>query len=120
MLLAILWLSAITVLLVIPGKAFPSENWMSLIQLDKWVHIILFAGLVTLWVKGIWKNYPSAFNYFRLSLAIAILSLLYGITMEIVQYYFVPNRSFELNDIFADLAGSLIGYLLIIGRYIKK
>ena len=120
MLLAILWLSAITVLLVIPGTAFPSENWMSAIQLDKWVHILLFAGLVTLWVKALWNNYPTSFNYSKLSLTVSILALIYGIIMEIVQYYFVANRSFELNDIFADLAGSLIGYLLIIGRYIKK
>ncbi len=120
LLLAIFWLTIITVLLVIPGSAFPSENWMSGIQLDKWVHIFLFALLVMLWVKGLWKNYPTSFNYARLSFWVATFAVIYGTCMEVVQYYFVPNRSFELNDIFADLIGSLIGYLIIMRGFIKK
>ena len=93
---------------------------MSKIQLDKWVHIFLFAILVTVWVKGLWKNYPTLFIYAKLSFWIAILAVIYGICMELVQHYFVLNRSFELNDILADLIGSLIGYLLVMKGYIKK
>ena len=120
LLLAILWFTAITVLLVIPGTAFPSENWMSKIQLDKWAHIILFTTLVVLWVKALWKMYQNNFSFVSLAAAVAIISLVYGIGMEIVQHFFVKNRSFELNDIFADLAGSFIGYLLVRGKYFKK
>jgi VanZ family protein len=32
--------------------------------------------------------------------------------MEFVQENFIPNRSFDVGDIIADLAGSLIGYLI--------
>jgi hypothetical protein len=32
--------------------------------------------------------------------------------MEFAQEYFVANRSFEMGDIAADAAGSLIGYFL--------
>ncbi len=39
--------------------------------------------------------------------------------MELVQKYFIPNRSFDLKDILADGLGCVIG-LLISGRYIKK
>lgn len=120
LLLAIFWLTAITVLLVIPGTAFPSENWMSEIQLDKWAHIILFSILVFLWMKAIWKLYPDKYSFVSLAAVVALISLIYGIGMEIVQHFFVKNRSFELNDIFADLAGSLIGYLLVRGKYFKK
>ncbi|MBL0233575.1 MAG: VanZ family protein [Chitinophagaceae bacterium] len=120
LLLAIILLAGITILLVIPGSAFPSENWMSSIQLDKWIHIFLFAILVIMWVTAMWKNYPTVTSFHKLSVSVACIAVIYGISMEIVQHYFVTNRSFELNDIFADLAGSLIGYLLLMSRYIKK
>jgi hypothetical protein len=39
--------------------------------------------------------------------------------MELIQKYFIPNRSFDLKDILADGLGCGIG-LLISGWYIKK
>jgi VanZ family protein len=55
-------------------------------------------------------------RYFR---QMAIYFFLYGIGMELVQKYLIPNRSFDLKDILADGLGCGIG-LLISGRYIKK
>jgi len=39
--------------------------------------------------------------------------------MEVVQKYFIPNRSFDVKDIIADGFGCAIG-LLISSRAIKK
>jgi VanZ family protein len=117
---AILWLTVITILLIIPGSAFPSENWMSRISLDKWVHIFLFALLVILWTKGLWKNYIFRVSYRKLIIYIGLIAIVYGIVMEIIQHYFIPNRSFELNDIFADAAGALVGCLYLLRSVIKK
>jgi len=50
---------------------------------------------------------------------IAVYFLIYGIAMELVQKYFIPNRSFDLKDILADGLGCAVG-LLISRRYIKK
>jgi VanZ family protein len=55
-------------------------------------------------------------RYFR---QIAIYFFLYGIAMELIQKYFIPNRSFDLKDILADGLGCGIG-LFISGWYIKK
>jgi len=51
---------------------------------------------------------------------VTILSVMYGIGMEIVQHYFIPFRSFDLGDMIADGLGSIIGYFVSIKRFAKK
>jgi len=46
--------------------------------------------------------------------------LMYGIGMEFIQKYFIPNRSFDVGDILADATGCAIGVLYSMSRYIKK
>lgn len=43
---------------------------------------------------------------------IAAVCISYGILMELVQKYWIPNRSFELQDILADTAGCMLGWLI--------
>ncbi len=40
---------------------------------------------------------------------ILVNGIAYGTIMEFVQKYWIPNRSFELNDIVADSCGCLLG-----------
>jgi len=109
---ALFWLCLITVLLVIPGSRFPKENWLDKIWFDKWVHIGLFAILVFLWCR--------AANRKQVFLIIAGIAIIYGTGMEFVQKYFVSNRGFELLDILADAAGSILGMLYSLLQYRKK
>jgi len=51
---------------------------------------------------------------------IAITGTIYGVGMEFVQRYFIPNRSFDVGDIIADAVGCTIGVIYSISRYIKK
>ena len=51
---------------------------------------------------------------------IALIWLVYGIAMEFVQKYFIPNRSFDVGDIIADAAGCALGLVYSIRRYIKN
>ena len=113
---AITWVIIVTVLLCLPGSALPKENWFDKIWLDKWIHVILFSIMVFLWCQYVSTSGGKKIRHFR---QIAIYFFLYGIAMELVQKYFIPNRSFDLKDILADGLGCVIG-LLISGRYIKK
>jgi VanZ family protein len=110
---AIGWLIICTILLVLPGSAFPKEDWLSKIWFDKWVHTGLFSIMVVLWCWGLQKKSKKDYLLF------ATVALAYGITMEFVQQHFVANRSFDIGDIIADAAGCLIGYWFSY-RYIKK
>ncbi len=118
--LAAVWLFVLTLLLILPGSSFPHENWMSKISLDKWVHIFLFSVLVLLWVTGLGRRSPDKFAFRKMAVIVCLAAIVYGIMMEFVQKYWVPNRSFELLDILADTGGSLAGYFIAMGRYIKK
>jgi len=113
---AITWVVLVTVLLCIPGSALPEANWFGKIWLDKWVHIALFLIMVFLWCRSVSNSEGRKVRYFG---QIAVYFLIYGIAMELVQKYFIPNRSFDLKDILADGLGCAIG-LLISRRYIKK
>jgi len=116
----ILWLVLVTILLLLPGSAFPQNNWFGKIWFDKWVHIGLFAVMVACWCWALLR-YP--FNRTQLInafIAMAICWLAYGIGMEFVQKYFVVNRSFDIGDIVADGIRCLAGWLFSKLRYIKK
>ncbi|HEV8508387.1 MAG TPA: VanZ family protein [Chitinophagaceae bacterium] len=113
---AITWVIIVTVLLCLPGAALPRENWFDKIWLDKWIHIALFLMMVYLWCRYISKSGGKKIRYFS---QIAIYFFVYGIVMELVQKYFIPNRSFDLKDILADGLGCAMG-LLISNRSIKK
>jgi VanZ family protein len=110
-LFAVTWFLVTTILLCLPGSAFPKENWFDKIWLDKWIHIGLFGVLAFLWCLAV---FTERLRKIPLSLQIAFYCLLYGIVMEFIQKYFVPNRSFDIGDIFADGIGSTLGSVLSI------
>ena len=110
--LALTWSVITQALLVLPGSLFSGPGLFSIPHLDKIAHLGLFGGLVTTW---------SLFYYFRKQPAIGnhgflwwavLLVFLYGVLMEFVQRNFIPNRTFDVGDIIADLGGGLIGYIL--------
>jgi VanZ family protein len=72
--------------------------------------------MVFLWCQYVSASGGKKIRYF---IQIAIYFFIYGIAMELVQKYLIPNRSFDLKDILADGLGCGVG-LLISGRYIKK
>lgn len=119
-LVAISILLLITILLCTPGAKFPKIGWQDKIWFDKWVHIGLFMALVVAWCCFYSGKKEQSTNSKKTFITIAVLSLLYGIAMEIVQEQFIPNRSFEISDIISDGVGALLGYFIAVRKYIKK
>lgn len=130
------------VLLTLPGSAFPSENWMGNIHLDKFIHIGMFGGLTFLacWgfycrekfrasnavtgaadavTDGVTRKTDNA-KLWRSFLYVAVAAFVYGIIMEYVQRDYIANRSFDSGDILADGAGAVLGLIYSRYRYIKK
>jgi|GEM_PF-281663 len=101
------------VLLTLPGSAFPKEDVFDKIHLDKWIHISMFGGVVFLWSIPFLQNILGLGKKRKVVLAIALIALAYGIAMEFVQKYWIPNRSFDLYDIVADGVGSFLPLLFI-------
>jgi VanZ family protein len=119
--LAILWFVFLTILLTLPGSALPQESWLNNITgLDKMIHIGLFAGLTFLWSGSLIKIKKISLPMQQLFVWVALGSSVYGIIMEYVQKYFIPNRSFDLWDIMADTIGSIAGLVFATKVYIKR
>jgi VanZ family protein len=117
---AIIWLLISTILLCLPGSAFPKETWLDKIWFDKWVHIGLFAIMVTLWCWAYSNKYLLKSKTRSLFILLALIWLVYGFVMELVQGQFIPNRDFELGDVGADAIGCFLGLLFSNQRFIKK
>ena len=98
---AICWLIISTILLTLPGSAIPKEDWLDKIWIDKWVHIGMFFMLVFLWLQTIPKKQHHT-SIKTTVILITIAAFLYGIGIEFIQKYFIPDRSFDILDIAAD------------------
>jgi nicotinamide riboside kinase len=116
---AIIWLLFATILFCLPGKALPERIWFNAIFLDKWIHVILFAVLVILLSLPFFFHSMQRKKRFFIFISIAMNCFLYGVIIEIVQYYFIPNRSFDLQDMASDGAGCLAGCYFIRYYYQK-
>jgi len=118
-LFAFTWLLFVTILLCTPGSKLPKIGWSDKIWLDKWAHIFLFFVLVFLWCRAYLKR-DLVISIKKICFTIAILSVVYGIGMEIVQHYFIPFRSFDYGDMIADAIGSIAGYIVSVNRFVKN
>jgi VanZ family protein len=116
----VLWLIISIVLLTLPGTAFPKENWLDKIWFDKWVHIGMFAIMVTLWCWASQKIYSVDSSLRKVFIWIGLAGLAYGAGMEFIQRYLIPYRSFDIGDIIADGIGCAIGVIFSMKRYLKK
>jgi VanZ family protein len=119
----IAWFFIVGILTLMPGKDVPEIGWMDkIIGFDKLVHAALFGGLVLLFSAPYFKahfSHGQKINYFiRICLAVIV----WGITIEFLQKYFVVGRDFELLDWAADSLGALIALWLSrkILRYLEE
>lgn len=107
---AIAWSILSTVAFFIPGKALPGNDWLGKIHFDKFVHIGIFSVMIILWClpllhRTTQKPIP------KLVALISMAFFSYGVLVELMQHFFVSNRSFDIGDIGADAVGCLIGFL---------
>lgn len=112
-----MWFALSFILLIIPGKNLPEVTFLDKIYFDKWVHITLFGVLVHLSYTALKKIFPLSSKFFFKA---AMYAWLYGIAMEFVQKYWVPNRSFDITDIIADGVGCCLAYLIFQKKRKKK
>lgn len=108
---AIAWMILSTVAFCLPGSTLPKDEWLGKIHADKWIHIGIFGGMVFLWsVPLLYRSLQKPFV--RLLAIIASIFFGYGVLIELMQHFFISNRSFDWGDIGADAVGCLIGFFL--------
>jgi VanZ like family len=115
----IAWFFIVLCLMCLPGDDIPTVDWLNRISFDKMVHIGVFALLAILLCWPFYKSgftSPERIRYFiKISLAVSI----WGLTMEFIQKYFIPGRSFDLLDWAADSMGAIVAYWFCSKMFMK-
>ncbi|MBK8499037.1 MAG: VanZ family protein [Flavobacteriales bacterium] len=104
---ALLWALLILVLCLMPGKALPSWQWADLFNVDKLVHLALFAVLLLLLARGLVNGGLSNRNALLASLVVAVS---YGGLLELLQTLPALGRRGDLNDLLANTAGAVVAW----------
>lgn len=90
----------------IPGGDLPTQDWMSMFHLDKWIHMGMFAALSCSWLVTFGKMGLVR----RGRVWVGLGCLLYAILLEAGQSQFFPDRYADLWDVAADLVGTAVGW----------
>lgn len=120
--LPVFWTLLTIVLLCLPGSTIPGNGieFFDIPNFDKIVHVILFGGIVFFWGGHYASKGSSGKGEVKLLILFTILSIVLGIVLEYVQFYFIPQRSFDRGDILADAGGSLAALLWLMYLYPRK
>ena len=113
---AIVFFIVTVILLTLPGSSFPKSQLFDIPYFDKWVHIGLFGLLCLLFSFPIIDLSISDSQKRNWFLGISVIGICYGISIEFIQKYWIPNRSFEMLDILADTTGSVLACIFSLLR----
>lgn len=106
----VIWTIIMLSLLFIPGTGLPKvAKWWKFPGYDKVIHFFLFASLVTIWMFHF--HYILLIQQTRFKRILLIMSVIFigvGVGTEFIQKYFIPHRSFDVADIYADVVGVLV------------
>lgn len=102
------WGIAILLLSTVGGVK-PPRIMPDLLEPDKLAHAAAYCVLATLVTWGFARN---GYSFWKAVLWSTLFSITYGVTMELLQYQFFPNRYFKVWDMVANTTGCLISILL--------
>ena len=105
----IAWFFLVLILICLPGNDLPkADDWMDAIFFDKWVHAGLFCVLAFLFMLPVCKSELSKISQWKKVIKIALSVIVWGLTTEFIQKFFIVGRSFDLWDWVADSIGVLL------------
>lgn len=115
--LGILWAWVILFVCSIPPSEVPS--FQPFPHFDKTIHFYMFAQFSFLLVVGFRKQYTfKTIQRFPFKNAF-YMALLYGILIEILQFFVFSGRNFDVMDIAANFLGTIFGIFLVLLIYGK-
>ena len=116
----IAWFFIVGILTLMPGSDVPKVTWLDNIKnFDKIVHAGLFGGLTFFFFLPYFKSGISFRQKINYLIRISLAAIVWGITVEFIQRFYIPGRDFDLLDWAADSAGVLISFWICI-KIMKK
>ncbi len=109
---AISWSILILLLVGLPGDVFPEiKSFWDWLSPDKVVHLFIFGTLSFLILYGFKNDLSGDEKNKYFSIAVIVTSL-YGILTEVLQFYVFVGRSGNVFDALADIIGAIFGVIL--------
>lgn len=113
----IAWFFLILIAICIPGYDLPEvDKWLIEINFDKLIHVGLFAVLAFLFMKPVMISGLPVKEKWNWLIKITLATIIWGITTELIQKFFIPGRSFNLGDWAADGLGGIFALIYFIVR----
>ena len=106
---ALLWTFSILILCLASFSNLPD---VALKNVDKYVHFIFHFVFVTLWFM--YYNCKNPKNSIKSILVIFIVSIFFGILIEIAQQDFTTTRKGDILDVFANTTGAFSALIIIL------
>lgn len=98
-------------LTALPGNEFPDLGYFDLFSFDKFVHAFFFAILSYNIAMGQYKQYRFCSIRYRCAKTAVLISVVYGILLEILQQYVWFDRTGDVLDVLANTIGSILGVM---------
>ena len=106
------WTVIILLATTLPSSSIPKTSLLKIPHFDKIVHFVLFFVLALLLISE-FNTLRQEGKLTRLSIVIAIsVSVVYGLIIELLQYYLLTTRSGNLYDFAANVLGAIVAVLL--------
>ena len=118
---SIIWTIVVLLATTLPSSSIPKDLLLNIPHFDKLVHFALFFVLATfLLSEGNKLREQESITRYAILLAI-IVSTIYGLAIELIQYLFLPTRSGSLYDFAANVLGALaaIAAYRLINRFTR-
>jgi len=89
-----------------PGKDLPHNDWLNLLQADKFIHISFYFILALMMLNGLRHQFRLS-NLIKYNIIIFIFCAFIGMFLEILQGLFT-ERHFDMMDIIANMFGAIV------------
>ena len=117
---AVIWTCTVLVLCLIRLDSAPK---IDVANIDKYIHVFFHFVFTMLWFFFFHLHFKNNKHYNAFIVSF-VLSVLFGILIEIVQYFCTDSRSGDLYDVFANMIGASLSitlfYLLDYYNCLKK
>ena len=108
--IALSWTLVVAFFCLIPSNGIPSIN---IPNLDKLAHVFFHFVFTLLWFL-FFKKQVKKRNETKLLIFSCFFSVLFGLTIEIIQAKFTTTRSGDLLDVLANISGAILAFILVL------
>ena len=116
------WALVILVACIIPVNKVHKSFLFDIKHLDKYFHFIMYLAFTVILYIDFNKYKHALKNKYLILVLITVITLSWGIIIELVQYYFIISRKGSISDILVNVIGIITGIVLVLTtrKYILK